>query len=161
MEEMEEKDDRDFGPEEWPARIEAAWQRMQQGLPPVSWLPRVCNLVILRRDVRRLRAGQARSTMPGISAHALADTLEQGIVMNMLEWREQMKEDDERAKQFAEEEQQILEYNRCWLECYWILKRMPDAKDPNSEIAVQILSMKKELRKLRGRSRKKKNRATG
>jgi hypothetical protein len=151
---MEEKDDRDYGSEELPERIEAAWQRMQQGLPPVPWLPRVCSLVSLSRDVRRLRAGELRSVSPRMSTRAVADTLEQGIVLNRLEMQEQMKEDDERAKQFAEEQQEILEYNRLWLECYWIFKKLPDAQDPTSEVAAQVLSMKKELRKLRGRARK-------
>jgi len=146
-------DDRDFPPEEWEARIEAAYRRMKQGLPPVSWLPRVMNLTGLRRQVRRARAGVIGPDNPDISTRAWADTLEQGIVLNTLEMREE-------KQQIEEEQRTVLEYNRAWLEVYRALKRMPEAADPESEIGAQVLSMKRELRRVRGpRKRRKKRRS--
>jgi hypothetical protein len=54
----------------------------------------------------------------------------------------------------------VLEYNRWWMEVYRELKRMPEASDPNSEIGAQVLAMKRELRKLRGRPRKRRSKRT-
>lgn len=147
-------DDRDFPPEEWEARIEAAYRRMKQGLPPVSWLPRVSDLTGLRRQVRRARAGVVEPNNPHISADAWADALEQGIVLHKLEIMEERRQNEENAERAAELQRKVRNYNESWLRCYWIFKHMPEAADPNSEIAAQVRSMKRELRKLRGRRRK-------
>jgi hypothetical protein len=112
----------------------------------------------LRRQVRRARAGVIEPGNPRISTRAWADTLEQGIVMNMLEQEALRKQLEEEKRQEAEHQQRVLEYNRWWMEVYRELKRMPEASDPNSEIGAQVLTMKRELRKLRGRPRKRKGR---
>ena len=150
-----DQDDRDFPDSAWEAHIEAAYRRLQQGLPPEPWLPRVMSLVRLRRQIRRARAGVIGPESPQIPARAWADTLEQGIVLNQLEMREERQKAAEDAQREAEQQQQVLEYNRWWMEVYRTLKRMPEAADPNSEIAVQIVAMKRELRKLRGRGRRR------
>src|SRR5436190_890306 len=152
---------RKFSPSEWEARIEAAYRRIQAGLPPVPWLPRLPALTALRRQVRRARAGVIGPANRRISARAWADTLEQGIVMTMLELRKLRQQVEEEKSGEAEWHRQVREYNRCWMEIYRILKRMPEASDPNSEIAAQILSMKRELRKLRGRPRKRRKATPG
>ena len=149
----QELDDREFPPDAWEARIEAACRRMQQAVPPVPWLPRVMNLTALRREVRRARAGVIKPRSPRITAKEWADTLEQGIVLNQLEMRQECRDVEEERQREAERQQQILEYNRCWLEVYYLFKRMPEAADPTTEIGAQVLAMKKELRKLRGRRR--------
>jgi hypothetical protein len=41
------------------------------------------------------------------------------------------------------------------MEVYRALQRMPEASDPNNEVGAQFLAMKRELRKLRGRPRKR------
>src|SRR4051812_47001642 len=160
MEQMEqtEQDDRDrqWTVEDWEERIEAAYRRVQQGLPPVPWLPRAFNPVALRRQVRRARAGIIESANPRMSPKAWADTLEQGIVLNMLEIYEERKQNEAAEKCFAEDQQRIKEYNLSWLEVYWALKRLPEANDPTSDVAIQIESMRRELRQRRGRVRKKK-----
>ena len=156
-----DEDDRDFPPSEWEERIEAAYRRIQAGLPPVPWLPRLPTLTALRRQVRRARAGVIEPGNPRISARAWADTLEQGIVMNMLELRKLRQQVEEEKLGEVEWQQQVREYNRCWMEVYRTLKRMPEASDPNSEIAAQILAMKRELRKLRGRPRKRRKTTPG
>lgn len=148
-----EENDRDFPPDAWEARIEAAYRRMQQALPPEPWLPRVMSLTDLRRQVRRLRAGMIKPANPAIPTKAWADTLEQGIVLNQLEMRQERQEIKEEERREAERQQEILEHNRCLMEVYRLLKQMPEAADPNSEIGAQVLAMKKELRKLRGRRR--------
>lgn len=150
-----DEDDPDFPDSAWEARIEAAYRRMEQGLPPVPWLPRVISLTALRRQVQRARAGVIEPGNPRISTRAWADALEQGIVLNQLEMRKERREVEEQAEREAEEQRNVLEYNRCWMEVYQMLKRMPEAADPNSEIAAQITSMKRELRKLRGRPRRR------
>lgn len=148
-----DEDDRDFPPDAWKARIEAACRRMKHALPPVPWLPPTTNLTNLRRQVRRARAGVIKPADPGITAKEWADTLEQGIVLNVLEMRQQQREAEEEEQREAERQQKILEYNRWWMETYYQLRRMPEAADPNSEIGAQVMAMKKELRKLRGRRR--------
>jgi hypothetical protein len=153
-----DEDDRDFPPSAWEARIEAAYRRMKQGLRPVPWLPRVTNLTGLRRQVRRARAGVIEPGNPQISTGAWAETLEQGIVLSQLEMREDRRQAEEEAEREAEQQRRVLEYNRCWMEVYRALKRMPEAADPNSEIGAQVLAMKRELRKLRGRSRRRRKR---
>jgi hypothetical protein len=152
---MNENDDRDFP---WEARIAAAYRRLKQGQRPERWLPNVTNLTALRRQVRRARAGAIRPRDPQISTHAWADTIEQGIALNQLEMNEERRQIEEQAEREAEQQRQVLEYNRWWMEVYRTLKRMPEAADPTSEIAVQILAMKRELRKLRGRPRKRRKR---
>lgn len=149
-----DEDDRDFPPEAWEARIAAAYLRMKEGQRPVSWLPRVLSLKRLRRQVRRARAGVIGPDNPEISPRAWADTLEQGIELYELELNEerrQIQEDKERA---ADLQRKVLQYNRGWMEIYQALKRMPEAADPTSEIGAQVLAMKRELRKLRGRPRR-------
>jgi len=148
-------DDREMPSPGWEERIEAAYQRIRAGLPPVPWLPNLPTLTGLRRQVRRARAGVIAPGNPRIPVRAWADTLEQGIVMNMLEREELRKQLEEEKRQEAEQQQRVLEYNRWWMEVYRELKRMPEASDPNSEIGAQVLAMKRELRKLRGRPRKR------
>ena len=75
--------------------------------------------------------------------------------MNMLEREELRKQIEEEKRQEAEYRQKVLEYNRWWMEVYRALKRLPEASDPTSDVAAQLLSMKRELRKLRGRPRKR------
>jgi hypothetical protein len=156
-----DENDRDFPPEQWQARIEAACRRRMEGLPPVSWLPRVCDLPALRRLVRLLRAGKVKPYDSRFSAWAWSDALEEGILLYELEIkadRQRIKEEDERE---AERQRKVRNYNESWMEVYRLLKEMPEASDPNSEIAAQVLSMKRELRKLRGRWRKGKRRRRG
>lgn len=151
-----EHDDREKPPlNEFEERIEAAYLRIRAGLPPVPWLPNLPTLTGIRRQVRRARAGIIKPGNPRISTRAWADTIEQGIVMNMLEREKVRKEIEEEKRQEAEYQQWVLEYNRCWMEVYRLFKQMPEASDPNSEIGAQVLSMKRELRKLRGRPRKR------
>jgi hypothetical protein len=137
----------------WEERIEAAYLRIQAGLPPLPWLPNLPTLTGLRRQVRRARAGVIAPGTPRISTQAWADTIEQGIVMNVLEREELRKRIEEQKRQEAEDRQKVLEYNRWWMEVYRELKRLPEASDPNSEVGAQVLAMKRELRKLRGRRR--------
>jgi hypothetical protein len=151
-------DDRDTPSLGWEERIEAAYLRIKSGLPPVPWLPNLPTVTGLRRQVRRARAGVIEPGNPRISTRAWADTLEQGIVMNVLEREALRKQIEEEKRQEAEQQQRVLEYNRWWMEVYRELKRMPEASDPNSEIGAQVLVMKRELRKLRGRPRKRKGR---
>ena len=92
---------------------------------------------------------------PRISARAWADTFEQGVVMDMLDREALRKLIEEEKRQEAEHQQRVLEYNRWWMEVYRELKRLPEASDPNSEVGAQVLVMKRELRKLRGRPRKR------
>ena len=139
----------------WEERIEAAYLRIKAGLPPVPWLPNLPTLTGLRRQVRRARAGVIVPGNPRISTQAWADTIEQGIVMNLLEREALRKEIEEEKRQEAEHQQRVLEYNRWWMEVYRALKRLPEASDPDSEVGAQILAMKRELRKLRGRPRKR------
>src|SRR5688572_25596559 len=148
-------DDRETPSLGWEERIEAAYLRIKAGLPPVPWLPNLPTLTGLRRQVRRARAGVLAPGNPRIPVRAWADTLEQGIVMDMLEREELRKQIEEEKRQEAEQQQRVLEYNRWWMEVYRELKRMPEASDPNSEIGAQVLAMKRELRKLRGRPRKR------
>lgn len=148
-------DDRAIPSLGWEERIEAAYLRIKAGLPPVPWLPNLPTLTRIRRQVRRARAGVIEPGNPGISTRAWADTLEQGIVMNMLEREALRKQIEEKKRQEAEQQQRVLEYNRWWMEVYRELKRIPEASDPNSEIGAQVLAMKRELRKLRGRPRKR------
>ena len=157
----DDRDDREMPSPGWEERIEAAYLRIQAGLPPVPWLPNLPTLTRLRRQVRRARAGVIAPGNPRIPVRAWADTLEQGIVMNVLEREELRKQIEEEKRQEAEQQQRVLEYNRWWMEVYRELKRMPEASDPNSEIGVQVLAMKRELRKLRGRPRKRKGRGGG
>ena len=140
---------------DWETRIEAAYLRIKAGLPPIPWLPNLPTLTGIRRQVRRARAGVIKPGNPRIPTHAWADTIEQGIVMNMLEREKLRKEIEEDERQEAEYQQKVLEYNRWWMEVYRELKRLPEASDPNSDVAAQILAMKRELRKLRGRPRKR------
>jgi hypothetical protein len=151
----DDRDDREMPSPGWEERIEAAYLRIRAGLPPVPWLPNLPTLTGLRRQVRRARAGVIGPGNPQISARAWADTLEQGIVMNMLEREELRKQIEEEKRQEAEHQQKVLEYNRWWMEAYREFKRMPEASDPDSEIGAQVLAMKRELRKLRGRPRKR------
>jgi hypothetical protein len=147
-------DGRNFPPSEWEARIEAANRRMKEGLPPVPWLPRGLDLIGLRRQIRRARAGIIKPGNPNISAQAWADTLEQGLVLNQLEIRQVRQEIDEEHEREAALQQNTLEYNRYWMDAYRAFKRLPEAADPASEVAVQIESMKRELRRLRGRRKR-------
>ena len=151
-------DDREIPSLGWEERIEAAYLRIKAGLPPVAWLPNLPTLTGIRRQVRRARAGVIEPGNPRISTRAWADTLEQGIVMNMLEREALRKQIEEEKRQEAEQQQRVLEYNRWWMEVYRELKRMPEASDPNSEIGAQVLAMTRELRKLRGRPRKRRKR---
>jgi len=151
----DDRDDREMPSPGWEEKIEAAYLRIRAGLPPVPWLPNLPTLTGLRRQVRRARAGVIGPGNPRISARAWADTLEQGIVMNMLEREELRKQIEEEKRQEAEYQRQVLEYNRWWMEAYREFKRMPEASDPTSEIGAQVLAMKRELRKLRGRPRKR------
>jgi len=153
-----EQDDRDFSPDAWEERIELAYRRMQQALPPVPWLPRVMNLKRLRRQVRRARAGVIEPENPHITAQAWADTLEQGIELNLQEIRRERQQAEEAVRREAEQQQAVLEYNRWWMEMYRRLRQLPEAADPDSEVAAQITAMKKELRKLRGRPRRRRRR---
>ena len=150
-----DRDSQDLG---WEERIEAAYLRIKAGLPPLAWLPNLPTLTGLRRQVRRARAGVIAPGNPRIPTQAWADTIEQGIVMNVLEREELRKRIEEKKRQEAEYQQKVLEYNRWWMEIYRKLKRMPEASDPNSEVGVQVVAMKRELRKLRGRPRKRKGR---
>lgn len=152
---QDERDDRETPAPGWEERIEAAYLRIKAGLPPAPWLPNLPTLTGIRRQVRRARAGVIKPGNPRISTQAWADTLEQGIVMNMLEREELRKQIEEEKRQAAEHQQKVLEYNRWWMEAYRQLKRLPEAADPNSEIGAQVLAMKRELRKLRGRPRKR------
>lgn len=89
-------DDRDTPSPGWEERIEAAYLRIKAGLPPVPWLPNLPTLTGVRRQVRRARAGVIVPGNPQIPAQAWADTLEQGIVMNVVEreaLRKQIEED--------------------------------------------------------------------
>ena len=153
-----DRDDRD-DPEKpslgWEERIEAAYLRIRAGLPPVPWLPNLPTLTGLRRQVRRARAGVIAPGNPRIPVRAWADTIEQGIAMNMLEREAQRRRIEEEKQRKAEHQQRVLEYNRWWMEIYRELKRLPEASDPNSEVGAQVLAMKRELRKLRGRPRKR------
>jgi len=151
-------EDRDTPSLGWEERIEAAYLRINAGLPPVPWLPNLPTLTGLRRQVRRARAGVIVPGNPRIPAQAWADTIEQGIVMNVLEREALRKEIEEDKRQEAEHQQRVLEYNRWWMEVYRELKRLPEASDPNSEVGAQVQAMKRELRKLRGRPRKRKGR---
>lgn len=148
--------DRDKTPLQWEERIEAAYLRVQAGLPPVPWLPNLPTLTGVRRQIRRARAGRVAPGNPQIPVNAWADTLEQGIEMNVLQREEWRKQTEEEERQKAEHQKQVLEYNRWWLDVYRELKQLPEASDPTSEVAVQVLGMKRELRKVRGRSRKRK-----
>jgi predicted CopG family antitoxin len=152
----DDHDDRKDRKDRWEEQIEAAYQRVQAGLPPEPWLPNLPTLTGLRRQVRRARAGVIRPGNPRIPVRAWADTIEQGIVMNMLEREEVRKQIEEEKRQEAEYQQRVLEYNRWWMDVYRALKRLPEASDPDSDVAAQLLSMKRELRKLRGRPRKRK-----
>jgi hypothetical protein len=149
-----DEDDRDFPPEAWEARIEAAYRRMKQGLRPEPWLPRVTSLKGLRRQVRRARAGVIGPDNPNISARAWADTLEQGIVLNELEIREERRQIAEDKARVAERQQKVRNYTESLMEFYRVLKEMPEAADPTSEIGAQVVAMKRQLRKLRGRRRR-------
>jgi predicted RNase H-like nuclease (RuvC/YqgF family) len=149
-----DEDDRDFPPEAWEARIAAAYRRMKEGQRPVSWLPRVLNLKGLRRQVRRARAGVIEPGNPEIPTPAWADTLEQGIQLYELELNEERRQIQEERERAADLQRRVLQYNRSWMEIYQALKRLPAAADPNSEIGAQVLAMKRELRKLRGRPRR-------
>lgn len=150
------RDDRETPPlDPFEERIEAAYLRTRAGLPPIPWLPHLPTLTGIRRQIRRARAGIIKPGNPRISTRAWADTLEQGLVMNMLEREAMRKEIEEEKRQEAEQQQQELEYTRWWMEAYRELKRMPEASDPTSEIARHVLIMKRELRKLRGRPRKR------
>src|ERR1041385_2252158 len=111
-----DQDDRDFPPSAWEERVKAAYQRMKQGIRPVPWLPRVTNLTGLRRQVRRARAGVIGPGDPQVSTPAWADTLEQGIVLNQIEMREERRQAEEAAEREAEQQRRMLEYNRCWME---------------------------------------------
>jgi len=150
----DDRDDRNTSLD-WEERIEAAYLRLEAGLPPVSWLPHLPTLTGLRRQVRRARASVIEPGNPRISTRAWADTLEQGIVMNMLEREARRKKAEEEKQREAEQQQHVLAYNRAWMEVYRELKRLPEASDPDSEVGAQVLAMKRELRKLRGRSRKR------
>ncbi|HEX7151629.1 MAG TPA: hypothetical protein VF618_09095 [Thermoanaerobaculia bacterium] len=141
--------------DDWERRIEDAYLRIRAGLPPEPWLPHLPTLTGIRRQVRRARAGIVKSGNPRIPTAAWADTIEQGIVMNMLLREEQRKEIEEEKRQGAERLQRILDYNRSWMEVYHALKRLPEANDPTTEVGAQVLSMKRELRKLRGRPKKR------
>ena len=151
----DDRDHREMLSRRWEERIEAAYLRIQAGLPPVPWLPNLPTLTRLRRQVRRARAGVIAPGNPRIPVRAWADTLEQGIVMNVLEREELRKQIEEEKRQEAEQQQRVLEYNRWWMEVYRALKRLPEASDPDSEVGAQLLSMKRELRKLRGRPRRR------
>ena len=151
----DERDEREMLSRRWEERIEAAYLRVQAGLPPVPWLPNLPTLTRLRRQVRRARAGVIAPGNPRIPVRAWADTLEQGIVMNVLEREELRKQIEEDKRQEAEYQQRVLEYNRWWMEVYRALQRLPEASDPTSEVGAQLLVMKRELRKLRGRPRKR------
>ena len=150
-----EQDDRDSPDWEWNARIEAAYGRMLQGLPPVPWLPRVMNLTDLRRTVARLRAGVIRPNHPWMSAEAYADTLEQGIVMNLLEMRKQIKEIEEEERRRARRAEDDAAVVKCYWEIFHHMKKMPEAADPNDPIAGQVRLMYREWRAGQGRSRKR------
>jgi hypothetical protein len=150
-----DRDDPETPSLHWEERIEAAYLRIQAGLPPVPWLPNLPTLTGLRRQVRRARAGVVAPGNPRIPVRAWADTLEQGIVMNVLEREELRKRNEEEKQRQAEYQQRVLEYNRWWMEVYRALKRLPEASDPTSEVGAQVLAMKRELRKLRGRPRKR------
>ena len=139
----------------WEERIEAAYLRIKAGLPPLPWLPNLPTLTGLRRQVRRARAGVVAPGNPRIPTRAWADTIEQGIVMNVLEREETRKRIEEKKRQEAEYQAKVLEYNRWWMDVYRKLKRLPEASDPDSEVGAQVLAMKRELRKLRGRPRKR------
>jgi len=152
---QDDRDDRETPAPGWEERIEAAYLRLRAGLPPVPWLPNLPTLTGLRRQVRRARAGVIKPGNPQIPTHAWADTLEQGIVMNMLEREALRKQLEEEKRQAAEHQQKVLEYNRWWMEVYRELKRLPEASDPTTEVGAQVLAMKRELRKLRGRPRKR------
>jgi hypothetical protein len=152
---QDDRDDRERPSLGWEERIEAAYLRIKAGLPPTPWLPNLPTLTGIRRQVRRARAGIIKPGNPRIATRAWADTLEQGIVMNMLEREELRKQIEEEKRQAAEHQQKVLEYNRWWMEVYRELKRLPEASDPNTEVGAQVLAMKRELRKLRGRPRKR------
>ena len=127
----------------------------------MPWLPRVTDLKRLRRQIRRTRAGVIAPSEARIPASAWADTLEQAVVMNVMEMREQKQQDEERAQLAAEEEQRVRDYNGWSMEIYRMFKRLPEANDPNSEIAIQVEAMKRELRAARGRPRKRRKRRSG
>jgi hypothetical protein len=151
----DDRDDCETPSPGWEEQIEAAYLRVQAGLPPVPWLPNLPTLTGLRRQVRRARSGIIKPGNPRIPVRAWADTIEQGIVMNMLEREKLRKQIAEEKRREAEYQQKVLEYNRWWMEVYRALKRLPEASDPNTEVGAQLLAMKRELRKLRGRPRKR------
>jgi hypothetical protein len=129
---------------EFEQRIEAAYLRIRAGLPPVPWLPNLPTLTGIRRQIRRARAGIIKPGNPRISTRAWADTLEQGIVMNMLEREEVRKQIEEDRRQEAEYQQRVLEYNRWWMGIYRKLKQLPEASDSDSEVGMQVLAMKRD-----------------
>ena len=104
------QDDRDGGDDRktpslgWEERIEAAYLRIKAGLPPVPWLPNLPTLTGIRRQVRRARAGVIQPGNPRISTRAWADTIEQGIVMNVLEREALRKEIEEEKRQAMKRE---------------------------------------------------------
>ena len=151
QDDSDDRDDREIPVPGWEERIEAAYLRIKAGLPPAPWLPNMPTLTGLRRQVRRARAGVIAPGNPRISTRAWADTIEQGIVMDMLEREAWRKELEEEKRQEAEQQQQLLEYNRQWMDLYRKLLRFPEASDPNSEVGAEVLVLKRELRKLRGR----------
>src|ERR1051325_7408399 len=121
------------------------------GPPPVPWLPRAMNLTVLRRQVRLVREKVLDPRHPQLSARAWADTVELGIVLNELELKAKRREVEEEAQREAESQRRLLERNEWWMEVYRILRRMPEA-------AEQVRSIKRELRKVRGRPRRGKKR---
>jgi hypothetical protein len=101
----DDHNDRKDRKDRWEEQIEAAYLRLQAGLPPEPWLPNLPTLTGLRRQVRLARAGVIRPGNPRIPVRAWADTLEQGIVMNMLEREEVRKQIEEEKRQEAEYQQ--------------------------------------------------------
>src|SRR5947207_3209294 len=107
-----EQDDRDSPDLDWAERIEAAYRRSLQGLAPVPWLPRVMNLTYARRTVARLRSGALDWHHPRMPAEALADTLEQGIELNLAEMRAErdlVDQDERELAHFATQKAELDE----------------------------------------------------
>jgi hypothetical protein len=144
------KDNHDLSYAEWEARVEAAYRRAQQGLPPVSWLPPHAKLNELRRQVRRLRAGELEPDTPRIPAAVWADMLEQAIAMRAAEIMEKrIKAHQESFKEGTKNYWTL--YNGMYV-FMMALKPGMDAKTL-AEMEGRWSEAKRVLRKRRGRLR--------
>jgi hypothetical protein len=90
-----------------------------------------------------------------MSTEALADTLEQGIELNLAEIRAEMELLGQDERNLAEWNAELVKSQLDFLHC---LKRMPEAADPDSEVAGWLREINREWRKIhahpRGRRKK-------